>query len=429
MKSSFIFLTCLFLFYIPSLLPTYAVELSNSSFETSSDAWIKTSSSVQFSLNTLNAQDSSQSAEISYTSTTSNGIKQTLPVIADKSYKISGYIKSTTAKKAFIRLAWYQNGSTSQIKTDDSNIITSSTEWSLIEFIATAPSSAYTAELRLLVSEGTALFDALTIEEYILPPMTISPSPILLPSISATTTSTPVTQTPTPMATIGAILDNIYISEAFVYPEAGQSEWIEIYNANAFQVSLTNWYIDDTADSGSLPRAINITIPPNTYTVIEMNSALFNNAGDTIRLLDSNKILKDNLVYTTSQKNMSIARINFISNTICIQSPSKNSPNAPCVENLDEEDENYTPTPSDNPNPSMSPTPTTLPVVYPSYQEKYYESNINNRPANNHYAIPKESKYKKITRVKPQKTVSFLASAYSVLSFLSIAAKMIITRE
>ncbi len=430
MKYTLIILGFFLVFYLPCFKPTYAIELTNRSFESADEGWIKTSSTVQFSRNTTDTKDASQSAEISYASTTSNGIKQSLTVTPDKSYKISGYIKPTTAKKAFLRLAWYQTGSTNQIKTDDSTLATGSTEWSLVDFTVTAPSAASTAELRLLVSEGTALFDAITIEEYILPTATISPSPTLIPSISATTTSTPVTQTPTPTSTINEIYDKLYISEAFIYPESGQSEWVEIYNANSFQVSLANWYIDDTADSGSLPRSINITIPPHAYTVLEMNSALFNNAGDTIRLLDQNKILKDSIIYTASQKNMSIGRVNFVSNTICIQTPSKNNANNLCVENSVLEDEDETPTPTRIPDSLIMPSPAiSLTLEYPIYKEQYYQSQATNPPDHKDYTVTEKSSFKKEINTKPQTTASLLATAYSLLSFLSIAAKMIITRE
>ena len=126
-------------------------------------------------------------------------------------------------------------------------------------------------------------------------------------------------------------LNGIYLSEAFVYPASDNHEWIELYNANDFTVSLDNWFLDDIENGGGAPRAFSLSVPARGYGVVDLSSSLFNNNADTIRLLDSSKNLKDSFSYTDAKKEISFGRLSFSSLTICPQTPSKGTANGVCV--------------------------------------------------------------------------------------------------
>lgn len=419
-------------FFLLLPIPVQAAEILNNSFENNTDNWTKTTSTVEFMTNTSDIKESTHSAEITFTSSTSNGIKQTIaPILAGQTYKISSYIKNINAKKAYIRIAWYQEGTTSQLKTDDSPIVTATDEWSLVEFTATAPPQSTSAEIRLLVSEGTALFDTIAIAEYIAPTSLSMPTntptltPTSFPHLSPTITiSESLTNTPS------INYQNILISEAFVYPESGSNEWVELYNANAYTVYLNNWYIDDITDGGAIPKVITITLLPNSYVVIEMTTSIFNNTGDTIQLLDSAKMTKDSITYTGSQMNKSIGRTLFSSNTVCIQNPSKATINEACI-SLNEDTNTISPSPTFTPtlSPPSTPTITYHPKILGTYNKLKKTNHLPQKSTHSYVYSNTEKELHKETIKEGHKAIPLLATAYSLLSFLSITAKMIIVRH
>ena len=168
---------------------------------------------------------------------------------------------------------------------------------------------------------------------------TISQSPT--PTISPTSYSSP-TSNPIPTPTFALVsYQNIYLSEIYPNPKTGENEWVEIYNDNSFIIELNNWYIDDVEDSGASPKKFSLTIEPKSYAVIEFSSAIFNNDGDSVRLLDFEKKEKDSFEYKNSQKGKSFARISFETDEFCLQEPSKNQKNNSCL----------------NPTPTLNPSP------------------------------------------------------------------------
>lgn len=152
-------------------------------------------------------------------------------------------------------------------------------------------------------------------------PPTIPPTIITLPTI--TRYNTPI---PTPIS-----YDNILISEAMVNPPEGEFEWVEVYNGNPKEVLLENWYIDDIADGGGWPKQFSLTIQPYSYQSIELSSSIFNNDGDTVRLLDFDKREKDSFIYRYSQKGKTWARGSLDKKDFCLQEESKNMANGPCI--------------------------------------------------------------------------------------------------
>ncbi len=163
------------------------------------------------------------------------------------------------------------------------------------------------------------------------PTPTTTPAPALTPTIMLTPTDvqTPnlgVSTTPTPQS-----YDNIYISEAMVNPPTGEKEWVEIYNNNDFPVSINNWYIDDLENGGSSPKIFSLEINAKGYGIFDLTSSIFNNDGDSVRLLDFNKNLKNDFEYGKTEQGKSLGRARLDSDDFCLQEPSKNSANNPCI--------------------------------------------------------------------------------------------------
>lgn len=147
----------------------------------------------------------------------------------------------------------------------------------------------------------------------------------------------PVSPTPAPVPTVVpevtkniVTYDNIHLSEAMPNPEEGK-EWVEIYNGNSFPISLVDWYIDDIENGGATPKKFSLDIPANGFAVIELISAIFNNDGDTVRLLDTDKKEKDSFEYGRSEKGRSLSRQNLGDEPVwCTTGPSPHQPNHPC---------------------------------------------------------------------------------------------------
>ena len=163
-----------------------------------------------------------------------------------------------------------------------------------------------------------------------------SPTPTPIPTDTPIPTATGIpsptvdsTQTPSPTSLVD--YQNISISEVYPYPYSGEQEWIELYNGNSVQVNLDYWYIDDVENGGSTPKSFSLAIDPYSYGSITLSSSIFNNDGDTVRLLDANKNEKDSMEYGKITQGKSMGRISFSEDSYCEQEPSKNSPNSPCI--------------------------------------------------------------------------------------------------
>lgn len=167
-------------------------------------------------------------------------------------------------------------------------------------------------------------------------PCTPPPSPT--PTPTPTRTPTP-TKTPTPQPTqvqstvysTPATYDSIYITEVIPNPESGQNEWVELYNNNNASVILENWRIDDIFEAGASPYPFFLFIPAYSYAVIDLPSAMLNNDGDTVRLLDRNGLQKDNLSYDGVKEKHSVGRNNLVTGAACFTLPSRGAPNTHCI--------------------------------------------------------------------------------------------------
>lgn len=271
---------------------------------------------------------------------------------------------------------------------------------------------------------------------------TEAPTNTPTPTEVVTPTQTPTiieneNPTPTPQS-----YSNIFLSEAMIGPESENVEWIEIYNRNDFSVSLDNWFIDDIENGGTTPKKFSLTISAKSYGVYELTTSMFNNDGDSVRLLDYTQSEKDSFQYQSSEKGKTLARTSFDSDTFCLQNPSKGSVNDSCT------NPSATPTPKITPSSTITPTrtPTSTPtkkvtptvsptkakpkatptkfslftqnkVISPKKQDEVYEGNI----------LGAETKEKSSAKSRNPLLNSLLFAAFS-FAILAIASIIIKTK-
>lgn len=223
----------------------------------------------------------------------------------------------------------------------------------------------------------------------ITPTLTPTPLPTLSPTPTLTPTSTiipTITIISTPTPTNEPIsYNNIFISEAMINPLTGEKEWIEFFNNNDFSVYLTNWYIDDIEGGGAAPKIFSLEIPPKSYKAIILSTAIFNNSGDYVRLLDFNKNLKDSFEYQSSTQNKTWGRVDFENDNFCLQEPSFEKPNNFCIQ-----DNNQVTSLIQKPTNTLSPALTTL--TKPN--KKINQTKTETKNYNNQISIIKKIKYK-----------------------------------
>jgi len=429
----------------------HAVGISNGGFESGNDESWNKYNSVLFNIDTNDPYEASSSAKITYEGTSSRGIKQSvLGISGEQNYIISGAIKLdpiNPPNNAYIRIGWYSSAdasgtqlSTIPAKDNNNNGTVITTNWTMVSFKAQAPSDARSAEIRLYVQHGSAYFDNISftkepnqIEGPTPTPtgVTSAPSSVpTLPTISITlpqpTPTVPTNPTPTAQQTS---YDNIYISEAMVAPNVGEYEWVELYNGNDFDVTLTDWYIDDIANAGSSPKMITIRLGAKKYGIVELPSGIYNNSGDSVRLLDSKFKLKHKFTYDSSNKGYTWGAIDTTFHSFCIQSPSKKAINSGCVT---VSNSSPSPTMKAGKEPSLSPTPhqnkQRKSFGVPSPQSDIYYRIVVTPPvvsAHTSEQIPavKSTHTLKQTSYAPNK-LSFLAGIYSLLSSISLGLKV-----
>lgn len=78
------------------------------------------------------------------------------------------------------------------------------------------------------------------------------------------------------------------INEYLMAPQAGTTEWIELYNPTTSAIDLSGLYLDDIAGGGGAPKQLpaGTTIPPQGYYVLSFASGFLNNIGtEAVRYL------------------------------------------------------------------------------------------------------------------------------------------------
>ncbi len=118
---------------------------------------------------------------------------------------------------------------------------------------------------------------------------------------------------------------NIYLNEIYPSPNSGETEWIEIYNDNDFELDLVNWKIKDAADN---KKTFSLIIKAKSFALVE--ATFLNNSGDMVILLNQNEEEKDKLAenYPSIKNGSSWSKANGI---WCIASPTKENINNDCI--------------------------------------------------------------------------------------------------
>lgn len=274
--------------------------------------------------------------------------------------------------------------------------------------------------------------------------LTLTPTPTTMsPPQTPTPTMSPTAQnTPTPTANpTGAPVShgNLYLSEVLPNPEEGNKEWVEIYNDNDSQVSLINWYIDDGENTGSAPKPFSLTIEAKDYGPVEMDGSFFNNDGDTVRLLDFNKVEKNRFTYPNSEKGKTYGRTSPTGADFCWQTPTRGAANASCPAT-----QTAAPTPingptpdaitasntATNPSPSPSATPTaaTTPalIIVDSHTEKTVKPENTTAGEGEVLAATDENNAQRIILLGYTKGLSAAAAGISLLNIGYILRKIIL---
>ena len=265
-------------------------------------------------------------------------------------------------------------------------------------------------------TEQTCLFPTLTPSPTITLIPTLTPTPIASPEPTA---EAGTTATSTPQS-----YDNIYLSEVMVNPTTGEKEWVEIFNNNDFSVILNGWYIDDLENSGSSSKIFSLEISRKSYAVFNLTSSMFNNDGDSVLLLDFNKNLKDDFEYSKSEQGKTLGRNSLESDDFCLQEPSKNSINNPCI--------NPTPTliasvktEQVNLSPTINKTLSKIPInMGRETRPLQYLSPISHSQSSNVLGLSDELMITSPSNKSLINLLTILSTSYSLLTICSILFRM-----
>ena len=241
----------------------------------------------------------------------------------------------------------------------------------------------------------------------------------LLPTTDSISPTLSPTITPTPTITNSENIKNIYISEIMVAPETGNNEWVELYNDNAFEVNLIDWFIDDIPEGGSTQKKFSISIPSYGFAVIELSQSIFNNSSDQIRLVNPLNEEVDNFMYDFSEKGFTFGNIDFNKNDFCLQTPSYGKINNKCIEDETE---------GDNNNKISKTSKSSMSTTNQQLTKKTNIENYLELPSNEVPSVLGSSNISFKTNSKDNNSINqfaaFLSSTYSLLTVISISLKM-----
>jgi len=260
---------------------------------------------------------------------------------------------------------------------------------------------------------------------------------------SSSPTVTPPSPSPEPTAVNSTIptllptsqpIHNIIITEVMAYPDTSDNEWVELYNNNNFSVTFANWYIDDVENSGSTPKIFSMEIVAHGYSIVNINTSMFNNDGDTVRVLNSYKNEVDSIEYGTSEKGKSLGRVSLENDTFCEQNPSPGHSNNSCISApTTQSTHTINPTVSPLPSPTIEQTDT-LNLISDTPSPKKLDSSFLNNSENNSntFTQPLSEKGQVMgtqTRNDPKRTaiiqsLSYISVVFSLLGIISVLVKI-----
>ena len=102
---------------------------------------------------------------------------------------------------------------------------------------------------------------------------------------------------------------SILINEVLPAPSSGP-EWVELYNTSATAVDVSGWRIDDDTPGGTqtiIPAGS--IIAPNAVLAVAITTAILNNTGDSVVLLDASGAQVDRIDFGALKSSESMARV------------------------------------------------------------------------------------------------------------------------
>ncbi len=129
-------------------------------------------------------------------------------------------------------------------------------------------------------------------------------------------------------------------------PPAGEKEQVSLFNPTDSVIDLSSWQIDDI-EGGSSPLNLQGQVASHSSYLIEVPSAMFNNSGDSLRLLHNSEVVEET-TYPSSPKGEYWVKDQL--GQWCFQTQLPTSP--------------FT-CPQPTPTPTSTPTPLPTPLIYP----------------------------------------------------------------
>ncbi|HEU5100679.1 MAG TPA: lamin tail domain-containing protein, partial [Roseiflexaceae bacterium] len=176
------------------------------------------------------------------------------------------------------------------------------------------------------------------------PMHTVVPTRTAVPTRTPTSTRTPSpTRTPKPTRTSKpaqassrtassagepspAMPAGIRLSEFVASPkDSGANEWVELSNDADTAADLSGWAIDDGDGGGSPYRLLQANVAAHGLLLVELPKAMFNNAGDSVRLLRPDGSVADEYSYGQEASGLSFCRVEGAWSTCA---PTPNVPNS-----------------------------------------------------------------------------------------------------
>lgn len=252
---------------------TYANNvIKNAEFEESLDEWKDHTGGEAVSLThtTEDRHGGEKSLRVTNTKTASYGAQQSISGIeANQNYQLQGWVKliNSDTREVRIRIAWYQtpDASGTQMQTQDTEAISAVNEWRLLTAIVTAPESAQSAKIRLILSSAetgksaSAYFDDLSLARVDIP---LTPTSAPLPSFTPTPSdSMPAPTSPTSVPPPLNSSDFLSITQVPPSPAATPTDSTPY---------VTHHVIQNLISTDSTVSAVNLstTHPPKRDTMI-----------------------------------------------------------------------------------------------------------------------------------------------------------------
>ncbi len=128
----------------------------------------------------------------------------------------------------------------------------------------------------------------------------------------------------------------IFINEIYPAPNAGEKEWIELYNPHDSAVSIVGWMLDDVQNGGSKAWKIpdDTWIMAGEYLVItsQQSGLKLNDDIDDAWLTSYDGSFTDHLTYKKAKKGMAFSRLSTESTALCMTTQATRGAENACID-------------------------------------------------------------------------------------------------